>query len=129
MRQYTMKRDMKLQKSFVNVKQDMALLYSHVETLRNRIVELEDTNMRLVSAMTVLGEVVAAGQKRQLAGQKPVRRIAARKTARIVASKTGRKVHVSTCPFAQNIKAVNTREFTSKAAARKADYKACKCMK
>ncbi len=125
-----MKTDMKLQQSFANVKNDMAHLYSYVETLRNKVGELEDTNMRLISAMTVLGEIVAAGQKRQLQYSRPVKRIAARKIQdRIVASKTSNKVHKESCAFAKSIKAVNKREFSSKAAARKAKYKLCKCMK
>lgn len=126
----TMNRDLKLQKSFENVKTDMAHLYSYIDTMRNRVVELEDTNMRLISAMTVLGEIVAAGQKRQLEYSKPIKRISSRKiSSKIVASKTGKKVHTNSCAFAKSIKAINKREFASKVAARKAGYKLCKCMK
>ena len=121
---------MKLQRSFANVKEDMAHLYSYIDTMRNRVVELEDTNMRLISAMTVLGEIVAAGQKRQLDCQKhTVKKVSYKPKVRVVASKTGKKAHLNSCAFAKNMKAINKREFSSKTSARKAGYKLCKCMK
>lgn len=125
-----MTHDKKIQRSFAHVKEDMAHLYSYIDTMRNRVAELEETNMRLVSAMTVLGEIVAASQKRQLDYQRnSVKKVSYKPRARIVASKTGSKVHKTTCAFAKSIKAINKREFSSKASARKAGYKLCKCMK
>ena len=124
-----MKQDIKLQKSFANVKDDMNLLYGHVEALRNRVLELEDTNVRLISAMTVLGEIVASSQKREIAHRKPIKRIVNKRVTKFVASKIRNKIHLKNCVFAKKIKRNNKKEFASKASAKKAGYKLCKCLR
>jgi hypothetical protein len=123
-----MKRDMKLQNSFMHVKTDMASLYGYIKEMHNRVSELEENNLRLVSAMTVMGEVMMASQRRQLAAKKSTAaRLSSKK--RIVASKTRSKVHVASCAFAKNIKAFKKVDFATIAAAKKVGYKACKCLK
>ncbi len=123
-----MKHDMKLQKSFTHVKQDMAHMYSYIQAMHSRVGELEEANMRLISAMTVMGEIVASQQRRQLCSHKAKPKAIVSKP-RLVASKTGSKVHKESCAFAANIKAIKKIEFASKASANKSGYKACKCMK
>jgi hypothetical protein len=122
-----MKRDMKIAQSFAHVKTDMAQLYTHFQEMHARVAELEENNLRLVSAMSVMGEVVMANQRRQLSSKKVVRKVSFKK--RIVASKTGTKVHTESCAYAKNIKAFKKVDFASIAAAKKVGFKACKCLK
>lgn len=48
---------------------------------------------------------------------------------RYVGSKTGGKVHIESCPFAQKIKGRNKKYFTSKEEAISKGYKSCDCVK
>jgi DNA/RNA endonuclease YhcR with UshA esterase domain len=45
-----------------------------------------------------------------------------------VASKTGKKFHVSTCPYAKNIKAKTRLKFDSKENAKSEGYEPCECV-
>ena len=123
-----MRNDMKLQRSFTNVKQDMAQMYSYIQAMHSRVGELEDAHTRLISAMTVMSEIVASSQRRQLCSHKAKAKKITRRS-RLVASKTGSKIHKESCIYAMNIKAVKKIEFSSKAAAEKAKYKLCRCVK
>lgn len=51
------------------------------------------------------------------------------KPKRYLASKNGKKVHESNCPFAKNIKPKSKLVFKSKIKAFNAGYKACDCIK
>ena len=62
-------------------------------------------------------------QKKQAVAKKSVHK------KKFLASKTGKKVHESNCPFAKNIKPKSRVVFQSKTKAFNAGYKACDCIK
>lgn len=114
---------MKLQRDVIALSQAQEKIMKIIEQMRAnelqmyRNMETMNKNMQAVSNQVV---------KKKAANV--VTRRAAKKT-HFVASKTGKKFHVPSCPFAQNIKPKSKVTFKSKAKALNQGLKPCNCVK
>jgi hypothetical protein len=114
--------EMTLRESFRRVKTDIL-------QLQQQLTELSQQQEKL---MQMLGSTIE--KENQLYHSVKAISSKKRKTAQAqkstyVASKTGKKFHSLSCPFAKNIKPKHLVEFSSKSSALNNGYKACECMK
>jgi hypothetical protein len=95
----------------IKMKRNEALLYHRIMELEGKTKALEHKPMPL--------------SKKQPALMAPAKR-----TKKLfVAAKGSKKVHLSNCPFAQNIKPKNRLTFKSKIKPLNEGFKTCKCIK
>ncbi len=101
----------KLAISFQNVKTDVINIQTNINYILDRINHLEKENKQLHLL---------------LVKNKPTTTKTKNKT--YVVSKTGKKLHVSNCLHAQNIKKENRKIFKNKTEALNKGYKLCSCL-
>jgi hypothetical protein len=87
--------------SFQLAKNDIYALYEHVKVLHEQLADMK-------------------AHKCTCTTKKPAKRL--------VGSKTGSKIHETTCLFAKKIKSANMIEFTSRKQATSKGYKPCSCV-
>ena len=133
-----------------NIVNSFRLAKTDIIKLQNDVIELGQTQKRIVELLDELKQSqmelyqkitsVKRSASPRKTRAKPVRRIrtrtvvktvsvAKRAHKRFVAPKGGKKFHVPTCPFAQNIKPKHKTTFKSKTKALNEGFKPCKCVK
>ncbi|MFH1506112.1 MAG: hypothetical protein ABIE94_03960 [archaeon] len=120
--------------SFRLAKTDLIKLQSEIirlsqtqEKLVEMINEIKTYEMKLYNKVQ---ELAARVSKNPATKTKTiVKTVGKRAKKTYVAPKTGKKFHVTDCPFAQNIKPKNKIKFQSKVKALNAGLKPCKCVK
>lgn len=123
--------------SFKLVKNDIIQLQNTLATIsqnQERIMEwIQDTRDKenaLYQKMKDMGAKLSAQPKPQVIKVKDAVHFAGKRSVKkYVASRTGKTVHVSNCPFAKNIKPKSKVVFASKTKALNMGYKACMCIK
>jgi hypothetical protein len=114
--------EMTLRESFRRVKTDILQLQQQMTELsqqQEKIMQMLGSTIEKENQL--YHSVKAISSKRR----KPV--LAPKET--YIASKAGKKFHISSCPFAKNIKPKHRVEFASKSTALNQGYKACECIK
>ena len=107
--------------SFMKVKADIV-------RLQDEFMQLRENQIRLSNKLAKLDSKKPAKTIKVVKAKKPVlKRKSVRKT--YVASKLGKKFHMSNCPFAQNIKPKTKVKFKTKTKALNLGYKPCSCIK
>jgi len=110
------------------------LVREDVINLKSEMAALKQTNQHL-------NEVLRDTRRQEKQLYQRVKTLSQKKTSKVVkkvlvtaqktfvASKTGKKVHNSSCPFAKNIKPKKKMVFKSKAKALNKGFKSCECLK
>ncbi len=109
----------KIQQAFTLVKNDMI-------NLQREILELNIRQQRIMEMLSKLNT------KTTRATSKPkvkIKTITRRAKKLYVASKTGKKFHIKSCPFAKNIKPKSRVIMKTKNTALNRGYKPCTCVK
>ena len=102
----------KLEISFNNVKTDVINLQANINHILDRLKYLEDQNKQL----------------HLLLNRNKPKNTTKTKNKTYVVSKAGKKLHVSNCLHAQNIKKENRKIFKNKTEALNRGYKLCSCL-
>lgn len=101
------------------------------------IIRLQDEFMQLRETQIILLNRLSRVESKKTKSEKPVK-IVKEKTIAVkkknvgttyVASKDGKKFHVSNCPYAQNIKPKTKVKFKTKIKPLNLGYKPCSCIK
>ena len=107
--------------SFMKVKADII-------RLQDEFMQLRETQIRISNKLAKLEAKKPVKPVKVVKAKKPVlTRKSVRKT--YVASKEGKKFHLSNCPFAQNIKPKTKVTFKTKTKPLNLGYKPCSCIK
>ncbi len=110
-------------RSFKLVKNDLGEIQTALAVLEQRQKQLEFLSRDLNKRSEKLSEMLRA-RKTALTHS-----IASTGRKNYVASKGGKVVHISNCPFAKNIKPKSRIVFKTKTRAFNTGYKACECLK
>lgn len=122
--------------SFRLAKNDIIQLQSEIirlsqiqEKLLGTISEMKTYEMKLYHKIRDLDIQLAKKPSTTTKTKTIVKTVSKRANKTYVAPKTGKKFHVTSCPFAQNIKPKNKVKFHSKVKALNEGFKPCKCVK
>jgi hypothetical protein len=113
-----------------NVVNSFKLAKSDIIQLQNNIIEMRTVEEKLIDRIARLEAQVMI-----LKSTKPqkteIETITVHKAEKkiYVASKTGKKFHLSNCPFAQNIKPKSKLTFKTKSAPLNQGFRPCRCIK
>ena len=107
--------------SFIRVKADII-------RLQDEFMQLREAQIRILNRLTRLEAKKPEKIVKVVKAKQPVLKRASVRTT-YVASKEGKKFHVSNCPFAQNIKPKTKITFKTKTKPLNEGYKPCSCIK
>ncbi len=111
-----------------NIINSFRLAKADIIRLQGDYMELKMNQARILEKLARLESKKPLKTVKAVKAKKPVlKRKSARKT--YVASKLGKKFHLSNCPFAQNIKPKTRVKFKTKTRALNLGYKPCSCIK
>ena len=117
-----------MEKVEANIIHSFKLAKADILRLQGDYMELRMNQARILEKLARLESKNSAKTIRIVKAKKPVlTRKSVRKT--YVASKEGKKFHVSNCPFAQNIKPKTRIKFKTKTRPLNLGYKPCSCIK
>ena len=112
--------------SFRRAKSDIINLQSQVLELSQKQEEILKVLMETRDKNSVLYHRVKELKSKDM--KVPVKIVNRCITNEFVASKTGKKFHITACPFAKNILPKSKVQFKSKVKALNEGYKACSCV-
>ena len=124
-----------------NIINSFRLAKSDIIRLKSEIIKLSQTQEKLVESIEEMKAYelklyhkirefeIKLASKPVLKTQTITQTVVKRANKDYVAPKGGKKFHVTSCPFAQNIKPKNKVSFKSKTKALNEGYKPCKCVK
>lgn len=118
-----------------NIIHSFRLVKSDIIKLQDEIVQLSQTQERLMEVIDDLKGKVAKSQKPQVkkvparAQKTVVRTVTKRAHKEYVAKRGGKKFHVESCPYAKNIKPKNKIKFHSTTKARNEGLRPCSCIR
>jgi len=117
-----------MEKVEVNIIHSFKLAKADIIRLQGDYMELKKNQLRILEKLIKLEAKKPVKEIKIVKVKKPVlKRHGVRKT--YVASKEGKKFHVSNCPFAQNIKPKTRIKFKTKTRPLNLGYKPCSCIK
>lgn len=115
-----------------NVTNSFRLAKSDIIRLQNDFLKLSQTQERIMEMIDALDINQVKINQKVKEKTKP-KTVVINKNGRTkkdyISTKDGKKFHITSCPFAQNIKPKNRVKFKSKTKALNQGYKPCKCVK
>ncbi|MBW2992306.1 hypothetical protein KY345_03770 [Candidatus Woesearchaeota archaeon] len=129
-----------LQENIIN---SFGLVKSDIIKIQGKVISIEEFQKRLLEKVKAmehklerLNTIVSKLNKKPKTATKKIprktkvvtKKIPVRAKKAYIAAKTGKKFHISHCPFARNIKPKAQVRFKSKNSALNKGYKPCKCV-
>ena len=119
----------KVQREVLSIGQSQKDLLEKVEGIEFKLEKLSILVSKLNKGPKTKAAVKRAPKKRIVTKTKVItKKIKVRAKKVFIAAKTGKKFHISHCPFARNIKPKFRIKFKSKNSALNKGYKPCKCV-
>ena len=97
--------------------------------LQNEVIETNQTQKKLIAKLDSLAAKLSKAPKTVQKTKTIVKTVSKHAKKKFVASKEGKKFHMTHCPFALNIKPKSKVIFKSRDTALNNGYKPCKCVK
>lgn len=117
-----------MEKIEANIIHSFQLAKTDMIKLQDNYMELKRSQARILEKLAKLEAKKFVKAVKVVKAKKPVlKRKSVRK--KYIASKLGKKFHLSNCPFAQNIKPKTKIKFKTKTRALNLGYKPCSCIK
>lgn len=110
--------------------QKLETLSNQEEVLNKKLAELGKTEKKLHDKVHEINILITEklAKKPKTITKTITKKVPARKKVTYVASKSGKKFHITHCPFARNIKPKSQVKFKSKNTALNNGYKPCDCV-
>ncbi len=114
-----------------NISHSFKRVKADIIRLQDEFMQLRETQIRLLRRIATIEERKPVKETKIVEPKKPKKTSLTKKTVKktYIASKEGKKFHLSNCPYAQNIKPKTKITFKTKAKALNQGYKPCSCIK